>query len=173
MENEINQVHKIKSLVLSWEAEWTIFVLNGSGLEDLSSTPPLKLLLSAPPPGGDCADCWHVLVWLLSKLLQERSLEILMGSSSSVFGIVQKQTGILWSGEFSVTKKICNITFSQHYELQRLHVKKLPWKLYGKSKLMQKCLKYMYKLSKKMHVFAHTTNTSCKVCIFSSKYQAS
>ena len=56
MENEINQVHKIKSLVLGWEAEWTIFVLNGSGLEDLSSTPPLKLLLSARPPpwGGLC-----------------------------------------------------------------------------------------------------------------------
>lgn len=48
-----------------------------------------------------------------------------MGTSSSVFGIVQKQTGILWNGEFSFAKKICNITFSQHYELQRLHVKKL------------------------------------------------
>ena len=61
MENEINQVHKIKSLVLGWEAERTIFVLNGSGLEDLSSTPPLKLLLSAPPLGGTVQTvdmCW-------------------------------------------------------------------------------------------------------------------
>ena len=46
--------------------------------------------------------------------VQERSLEILMRTSSSVLhGIVQKQTGILWNGVF-FTKKICIITFSQH-----------------------------------------------------------
>ena len=45
-----------------------------------------------------------------------------MGTSSSVFGIIQKQTGILWNGVFFLQKKACNITFSQHYELQKLHV---------------------------------------------------
>lgn len=49
-----------------------------------------------------------------------------MGTSSSVFGIVQKQTGILWNGVFFLQNKICNITFSQHNELQKLHVTKLP-----------------------------------------------
>ena len=92
MTSEINQVHKIRSLVLNREAEWTIFVLNRSGFKVLSGTPPPKLPLSAPYPlGGSCADSWHVLVWLLSKLLQERSLEILIGTSSSVFGIIKKK----------------------------------------------------------------------------------
>ena len=79
--------------------------------------------------GGGCANSWQILVWLLSKLLQERLLEILMGTNSSVFGIIQKQTGILWNGVFFFTKEFCNITFSQRYELGKLHVTKLPWKL--------------------------------------------
>ena len=79
--------------------------------------------------GGGCANSWQILVWLLSKFLQERLLEILMGTNSSVFGIIQKQTGILWNGVFFFTKEICNITFSQRYELQKLHVTKLPRKL--------------------------------------------
>ena len=130
--------------------------------------------LECPPwgGGGGCAERWHVLVWLLSKLLQERSLEILMGTSSWVFGIVQKQTGVLWNGEFFFQKKsailhIHNIMSCKGYMSKNCHEN------YGKSKLMQKCLRYMYKLSKKMHVFAHTPNTSRKVCIFSPKYQAS
>ena len=52
-----------------------------------------------------------------------------MGTNSSVFGIIQKQTGILWNGVFFFTKEICNITFSQRYELRKLHVTKLPRKL--------------------------------------------
>ena len=49
-----------------------------------------------------------------------------METSSSAFGIVQKQTGILWNGVgFFYKKKNCNITFSQHYELQKLHVTKM------------------------------------------------
>ena len=34
-----------------------------------------------------------------------------MGTSSSVFGIVQKQTGILWNGEVFFTKK----SYLQYY----------------------------------------------------------
>ena len=101
-----------------------------------------------------------------------------METNSSVFGIVQKQTGIPWNGKFFLQKKSAtlhfhNIMSCNGYVSQNYHEN------YGKSKLMQKCLKYdldtiMYKLSEKMHVFAHTPNMSCKVCILDSpKYQAS
>lgn len=80
----------------------------------------------------------------------------LIGTSSSVFGIVKKQTGIPWNGKFFLQKKSAtlhfhNIMSCNGYVSQNYHEN------YGKSKLMQKCLKYdldtiMYKLSEKMHV---------------------
>ena len=96
-----------------------------------------------------------------------------MGTSSSVFGIFQKQTEVLWNGEFFLQKKSAILHFHNIMSCKG-YMSKNCNENYGKSKLMQKCLKYMYKLSKKMHVFAHTPNTSCKVCILDSpKYQAS
>lgn len=82
-----------------------------------------------------------------------------MGTSTSVFGIVQKQNGILWNGElfFFLQKKSAilhfhNIMSCKGYMSKNCH------KNYGKSKLMQKCLKYMYKLSKKcMFLHIHPT----------------
>ena len=98
-----------------------------------------------------------------------------MGTSSSVFGIVQKQTGILWNGEgFFYKKKLSAILHFHNFMSCKGYMSKNCHENYGKSKLMQKCIKYMYKLSKKMHVFAHTPDMSCKVCILDSpKYQAS
>ena len=173
MENEINQVHKIKSLVLGWEAEWTIFVLNGSGLEDLSSTPPLKLLLSAPPPGGGLC---RLLTCVGLTVVKIAPGKVIGDSNGDKFFSVWYCSKTNWNPVewwvFFYKKKpeilhFHNITSCKGYMSKNCHEN------YGKSKLMQKCLKYMYKLSKKMHVFAHTTNTSCKVCIFSPKYQAS
>ena len=141
MTSEINQVHKIRSLVLNREAEWTIFVLNRSGFEDLSGTPPPKLPLSAPYPlGGSCADSWHVLVWLLSKLLQERSLKILIGTSSSVFGIIKKKTGILWNGVFLTKKSLQYYIFTTLW-VAKVTCHKIAMKIMAK-KMMQNCLKY-------------------------------
>ena len=79
-----------------------------------------------------------------------------MGTSSSVFGIVQKQTGILWNGEFSFTKQSAilhfhNIMSCKGYMSKNCHEN------YGKSKLMQKCLKYMHKLSDKNACFCTYT----------------
>ena len=98
-----------------------------------------------------------------------------MGTSSSVFGIVQKQTGILWNGEgFFYKKKLSAILHFHNFMSCKGYMSKNCHENYGKSKLMQKCIKYMYKLSKKMDVFAHTPDMSCKVSILDSpKYQAS
>ena len=85
-----------------------------------------------------------------------------METSSSAFGIVQKQTGILWNGVgFFYKKKTAilhfhNIMSCKSYMSQNCHEN------YGKSKLMQKCLeydvaRYMYKLSKKNACFCTYT----------------
>ena len=76
--------------------------------------------------------------------------------SSSVFGIVKKQTGIPWNGKFFLQKKSAtlhfhNIMSCKGYMSQNCHEN------YGKSKLMQKCIKYMYKLSKKNACFCTYT----------------
>ena len=62
-----------------------------------------------------------------------------------------------------------NIMSCKSYMSQKWHEN------YGKSKMMQNCLKdNAIRLSKKMPGLAHTPKMSCKVCILDSpKYQAS
>ena len=67
-----------------------------------------------------------------------------MATSSSVFGIVQKQTGILWNGVFFYKTKSAilhfhNIMSCKSYMSQNCHEN------YGKSKMMQNCLKHNVK----------------------------
>lgn len=81
-----------------------------------------------------------------------------MGTSSSVFGIVQKQTGILWNGEgFFYKKKLSAILHFHNFMSCKGYMSKNCHENYGKSKLMQKCIKYMYKLSKKNACFCTYT----------------
>lgn len=79
-----------------------------------------------------------------------------------------------WWGFFFYKKKLSAKLHFHNFMSCKGYMSKNCHENYGKSKLMQKCLKYMYKLGKKMHVFAHTPNMSCKVCILHwPKYQAS
>ena len=81
-----------------------------------------------------------------------------MGTSSSVFGIVQKQTGILWNGEgFFYKKKLSAILHFHNFMSCKGYMSKNCHENYGKSKLMHKCIKYMYKLSKKNACFCTYT----------------
>ena len=55
-----------------------------------------------------------------------------MGTSSSVFGIVQKQTGILWNGEFSFTKKNLKYYIFTTLQVAKVTCQKIAMKIMAK-----------------------------------------